>query len=93
MTLAEYQNKTVFCVYCGASALWSEDDERIITDWDIFRVDDPCSDGCHVPEDEIDQADLAMDYVDAVIGRIRELGSFIEAVDSMPVQRIVKGVK
>ena len=54
---SEYQNKTVFCGFCGASAIYSTDDEKVVTDWNIEGVADPCSVECHIPEDALLERD------------------------------------
>lgn len=50
MPLQEFQPQTIRCAFCGATAIYDTDNERLAQDWDIVNVQDPCDPGCHVPE-------------------------------------------
>ena len=62
--LAQNQNKTITCAFCGATAIYSTDDEKVVTDWDVTDVKDPCSVGCHVPKNELQRRNrLVKDFL------------------------------
>ncbi len=93
---SEHQPTPVFCGICGASAIYDGDNEKIITDWDTFRVQDPCDPDCHVPEDFIaedpelvvieKEMDAIDDFIDKLISSIRQKTQLVADIDTMPVR-------
>ena len=90
--LQENQSTPVFCGYCGASAIYDTDNERIITDWDTFKAQDPCDPSCHVPEDflpedpELATIENEMAAVGKIIDSINRRTKLIHDIDTMPVR-------
>jgi hypothetical protein len=93
---SEHQPTPVFCGYCGASAVWDTDNERIITDWDTFNVQDPCDPSCHIPENFLSEdpelavieseMDALNDFIDTLVHSIRQKTKLIASIDTMPVR-------
>lgn len=50
MPLQEFQPQPIICAFCGATAIYDPDNERLAQNWDIEGITEPCPDGCHVPE-------------------------------------------
>lgn len=70
-----------YCFKCGAEAAYTEATDDV-------EYDNVCTD----PPHQLAPPDPEMDYIDAVIERVGELNSLIDAIDPMKVtQRIEDG--
>jgi hypothetical protein len=55
--LQEHQAKIIHCAFCGANAIYDTDNEKIVKDWNIDHVQDPCDPDCHCPEEILKEHD------------------------------------
>ena len=83
--LSEHQPYTLdYCYKCGAQAVYCDD-------WDHVKWVDGDPDCLHeikYEDSELAAIDEDIKRIDEILDRIQKVNSLIEAIDTMPVQRI-----